>query len=66
MAVAVEVRYSQCLLFTILFFFVFEQKPYVCGNDLTLADMPLAICYHRWLLTADENARASFPALDDW
>eukprot|EP01036_Dinobryon_divergens_P034300 gene34300-44303_t len=39
---------------------------YICGDELSLADIPLAICYHRWLLTADDKKRSKFPAIDDW
>ena len=43
-----------------------NSKKYLCGNSLTLADLPLAISFHRWHSIIDKSDRIQVPALEDW
>jgi len=46
--------------------FISAKKNYVVGDHFSLADIPLAICAHRWYSLVDKAERLELPALDDW
>jgi glutathione S-transferase len=43
-----------------------DGRPFVCGDDFTLADIPMAISAHRWISLVEDDATAEVPNVINW